>query len=54
MVIDGGVRGITHISLWLGGLFRLLQAGSIRSYAVYALLGAVIFLGVMVASGGTR
>jgi NADH-quinone oxidoreductase subunit L len=54
LVVEGGVRGITHVALWLGGLFRLLQTGSIRSYAVYALLGAVTFLGVMVASGGTR
>jgi len=54
VAIDGGVRSVVAASNWAGGLFRLLQSGSIRSYAVYALLGAVIFLGVMVASGGDR
>jgi hypothetical protein len=37
-----------------GGLFRHLQGGNIRSYAVYALLGAVVFLGLMVAKGGSQ
>ncbi len=54
VVIDGTVTGTAAVSNWLGGAFRILQGGNIRSYAVYILLGAVIFLGVMATAGGTR
>jgi NADH-quinone oxidoreductase subunit L len=54
VVVEGGVNATVAISRWSGGFLRLLQAGNIRSYAVYILLGAVIFLGVMAANGGAR
>ena len=54
IVIEGGVTGTVAVTRWFGGAFRVLQGGNIRSYAVYILLGAVIFLGVMASSGGTR
>ncbi|WP_031495501.1 NADH-quinone oxidoreductase subunit L [Bryobacter aggregatus] len=54
VVISGGVGSVVSMSRWFGGAFRLLQAGNIRSYAVYVLLGAVLFLGIMVANGGVR
>ena len=54
LVIEGGVNSTVAVSRWFGGALRLLQGGNIRSYAVYILLGVVIFLGVMASSGGTR
>ncbi len=54
IVIEGGVTGTVAVTRWFGAAFRVLQGGNIRSYAVYILLGAVIFLGVMASSGGTR
>lgn len=54
IVIEGGVTGTVAVTRWFGGAFRVLQGGNIRSYAVYILLGAVIFLGVMASSGGAR
>ena len=52
--VQGGVAATVGVSRWTGGMLRLLQGGNIRSYAVYALLGAVIFLGVLASSGGAR
>jgi NADH-quinone oxidoreductase subunit L len=54
VIVEGGVKGTVASTRWVGGMFRLLQAGNIRSYAAYVLLGVVIFLGVMAASGGGR
>ena len=54
VVIEGGVTATVAVSRWFGGTFRILQGGNIRSYAVYILLGAVIFLGIMATSGGAR
>ena len=54
IVIDGTVTGTATFAHWFGGAFRMLQGGNIRSYAVYILLGAVIFLGVMATAGGAR
>jgi NADH-quinone oxidoreductase subunit L len=54
VVVEGGVKGTVAMVRSLGGVFRYLQNGSIRSYAVYALLGAVVFLGLMVAKGGSQ
>jgi NADH-quinone oxidoreductase subunit L len=54
VVVEGGVNATVAVTRWGGGFLRLLQAGNIRSYAVYILLGAVIFLGVMATNGGAR
>ncbi|MFN7543463.1 MAG: NADH-quinone oxidoreductase subunit L [Acidobacteriota bacterium] len=54
VVVEGGLKGTVAMVRGFGGLFRHLQGGNIRSYAVYALLGAVVFLGLMVAKGGSQ
>jgi len=54
VVVEGGVNATVAVSRSVGGALRFLQAGNIRSYALYVLLGAVIFLGVMAAGGGIR
>jgi len=54
VIVEGGVNATVAVTRWGGGFLRLLQAGNIRSYAVYILLGAVIFLGVMATNGGAR
>jgi NADH-quinone oxidoreductase subunit L len=54
VVVQGGVSAAVASTRTVGGVLRLLQSGNIRSYAVYTLLGAIVFLGVMVASGGGK
>jgi NADH-quinone oxidoreductase subunit L len=54
VVVQGGVGATVGVARWAGGVMRLMQGGNIRSYAVYALLGVVIFLGVIATSGGAR
>jgi NADH-quinone oxidoreductase subunit L len=53
-LINGLVAGVSAASRGFGAIARQMQGGNIRSYAVYILLGAVIFLGVMAANGGAR
>jgi NADH-quinone oxidoreductase subunit L len=54
VVVQGGVSATVATTRGVGSVLRLLQSGNIRSYAVYTLLGAIVFLGVMVASGGGK
>lgn len=54
VLIGGSISAPAAMSRWFGGVLRLLQGGNIRSYAVYILLGAVIFIGIMAANGATR
>jgi hypothetical protein len=45
MVIDGAVNGTGHIVIETGALVRQGQTGSVRTYAVSVLLGAVVIVG---------
>ena len=54
-VIDGAVNGVGHEAQVAGGWMKLLQSGSIRSYATWIVLGAVVLLVLIgVAQGVTR
>jgi NADH-quinone oxidoreductase subunit L len=54
-LIDGTVNGVGARSRGIGGIFRLLQSGNIRSYAAWVVLGSVIVLLVIgFAVGGAR
>ncbi len=46
-VIDGAVNGVGHQSQGIGSVLRLVQSGSIRSYATWVVLGSVAVLIVM-------
>jgi NADH-quinone oxidoreductase subunit L len=46
-VIDGAVNGIGHQSQGIGSVLRLVQSGSIRSYATWVVLGSVAIIIVM-------
>jgi NADH-quinone oxidoreductase subunit L len=46
-VIDGIVNGVGHQSKGIGDVLKLLQSGSIRSYATWVVLGSVALLIVM-------
>ncbi len=58
-LIDGSVNGVGARARNLGSLLRLMQSGSIRSYATWVLFGAVVLIVAMVAveaslAGGVR
>ena len=54
-VIDGIVNGVGTQSKGIGGVLKLLQSGSIRSYATWIVLGSVAVLIAMgLAAGGIR
>jgi len=54
-LIDGTVNGVGARARGIGGIFRLLQSGNIRSYAAWVVLGSVIVLLVIgFAVGGAR
>ena len=44
-VIDGAVNGTGQIVLETGALVRQMQTGSVRTYAVSVLFGAVVIVG---------
>ena len=44
-VIDGAVNGMGQIVVETGALIRQIQTGSMRTYAVSVLLGAVVIVG---------
>jgi NADH-quinone oxidoreductase subunit L len=44
-ILDGLINGIGRLIGWTGGVFRSLQAGYIRSYAAWVLLGT---LGILI------
>ncbi len=50
-LIDGIVNGVGSQSRGIGGILRLLQSGSIRSYATWVVLGSVALLIVMGVAG---
>jgi NADH-quinone oxidoreductase subunit L len=43
-VIDGAVNGVARLARGTGGLFRQLQSGYVRSYAVTFVVGAFAIL----------
>ena len=54
-LIDGSVNGVGSRARDLGGLLRLIQSGSVRSYATWVLLGSVLVIVAMgIAAGGLR
>jgi NADH-quinone oxidoreductase subunit L len=46
-VIDGAVNGVGYQSRGIGSVLRLVQSGSIRSYATWVVLGSVAIIVVM-------
>ncbi|HKD10070.1 MAG TPA: NADH-quinone oxidoreductase subunit L [Bryobacteraceae bacterium] len=46
-VIDGAVNGVGYQSRGIGSVLRLVQSGSIRSYATWVVLGSVAVIVVM-------
>jgi NADH-quinone oxidoreductase subunit L len=53
-LIDGVVNGFGGFSRWIGGGLRMLQSGSIRTYAAWVVAGAVIFILAAGMLGGTQ
>jgi len=53
-LIDGSVNGIGARARDLGSVLRLLQSGSIRSYAAWVLFGSVLLMVAMGIAGGLR
>jgi NADH-quinone oxidoreductase subunit L len=48
LVIDGFVNGLGRISAWTGNAARVMQTGSVQTYAIMALLGLLITVGYLV------
>ena len=44
IVVDGGVREVSHTAGWLGHLFRSFQTGLVRGYAFYLVVGVACFV----------
>ncbi len=53
-LIDGAVRESVLASRWLGHLFRSLQTGLVRAYALILVLGAACFIAYYAFAGGLR
>jgi NADH-quinone oxidoreductase subunit L len=53
-VIDGAVNGIGARSRDIGGWLKLIQSGSIRSYATWVLFGSVILMVALSLVGAAR
>jgi NADH-quinone oxidoreductase subunit L len=48
LVIDGFVNGLGRLSAWTGSAARVMQTGSVQTYAIMALLGLLITVGYLV------
>ena len=48
VVIDGVVNGLGRASAWTGQAARVLQTGSVQTYAIMALLGLLITVGYLI------
>jgi NADH-quinone oxidoreductase subunit L len=48
LVIDGFVNGLGRVSAWTGNAARVMQTGSVQTYAIMALLGLLITVGYLV------
>src|SRR5579884_2313601 len=53
-VIDGIVNGIGARSRGVGAIFRLMQAGNVRTYAAWVVFGCVLLLIAIGIGGGMR
>lgn len=53
-LIDGIVNGVGRRSRGVGDILRLLQSGSIRTYAAWVVFGSIIVIVAMGLSGGAR
>ncbi|HZT31616.1 MAG TPA: NADH-quinone oxidoreductase subunit L [Bryobacteraceae bacterium] len=53
-LIDAGVNGLGWSARGIGGILRLLQSGSIRSYATWVVFGSVVLMVAMAMAGGVR
>ncbi|MGI8743400.1 MAG: NADH-quinone oxidoreductase subunit L [Bryobacteraceae bacterium] len=53
-LIDGIVNGVGHRSRGIGNILKLLQSGSIRSYAAWVVFGSIIVIIVIGLTGGPR
>jgi len=53
-LIDGSVNGIGGRARAFGGVLRLLQSGSIRSYATWVLFGSVVIIVAIGIVGGVK
>lgn len=53
-LIDGMVNGTGRMARGLGGILRLAQSGSIRSYATWVVFGSVLLVAAMAMTGGLR
>jgi NADH-quinone oxidoreductase subunit L len=53
-LIDGIVNGIGHRSRGVGNILKLLQSGSIRTYAAWVVFGSIILIIAVGLSGGAR
>ena len=51
-LIDGAVNGVGKRSRGIGSVLRLFQAGNIRGYAAWVLLGSVLVILYMGMGGG--
>ncbi|MBU6375688.1 MAG: NADH-quinone oxidoreductase subunit L, partial [Bdellovibrionales bacterium] len=48
LVIDGVVNGLGRASAWTGQAARVLQTGSVQTYAIMALLGLLMTVGYLI------
>ncbi len=53
-LVDGAVNGVGSLSKFVGGIARRLQTGNIRSYAAWVVMGALLAIAAMTATGGAR
>jgi NADH-quinone oxidoreductase subunit L len=53
-LIDGIVNGVGHRSRGVGNIFKLLQSGSIRTYAGWVVFGSIIVIIAIGLTGGNR
>ena len=52
--IDGAVNGVGKVSRWIGGGLKLMQSGSIRSYAAWVVLGSIMVITAISMAGGSK
>lgn len=52
--IDGAVNGVGKLSRAVGGILKLMQSGSIRSYAAWVVLGSIMVITAISMAGGSK
>jgi NADH-quinone oxidoreductase subunit L len=53
-LIDGTVNGVGARARGVGGILRMMQSGSIRTYAAWVVFGSVLVILAIGLSGGMR